>query len=98
MAQAKTSQAQQMSNDWQSMMDQQVERINAFYTDLGEVESKSAEQASKNIDEMARLTKASLDYALQLSAEWRRVSLEATRRNMELMANPWKAMTQFNQF
>lgn len=52
-------QAQQSMDAWQKL-----------YVEL---ESKMFEQARANIDEMARLMKESVNYAAQLSAEWRRL-------------------------
>lgn len=89
MAETTKQQAQQMHNEWKSMMEQQTERMGAFYQEVAKVERQSVEQAHKNLDEANRLFKASFDYATQLSEEWRKASLEATRRTMSLMVNPW---------
>ena len=44
-----------------------------------------AHTSRKAIDEMAKLSRDSVDYFGQLSAEWRKLTLEATRKAAELL-------------
>ena len=95
MAERKTAQAQKNAapaNPFADLFEQQMRGVQAFYDQFASVESQTIEQAHKNVDEMARLQKASFDYTTQLASEWRRLSMEATRRTFEMMTtNPFMA-------
>lgn len=67
-----------------SMLDDTFQRMEGFWTELSTVEKKGADRARQAIDEYAKLMKATLDYNLELSSEWRRLALESTRRCTEL--------------
>lgn len=70
---------------WKKMLTEQGERMAAMYDEMGRLEAKGLEQARTAIDEATRLMKSALDYQSQLSAEWRRLALEATRRAAETL-------------
>lgn len=94
MAEKKPAQAQQsppLINPWQDMMTQHLDRMAALYEEVGRVENEGLDLAHKNIEESARLTRASFDYAMELSAQWRKISLEATRQTFQMMTHPWQA-------
>ncbi|MCC7382842.1 MAG: hypothetical protein IT384_13480 [Deltaproteobacteria bacterium] len=92
MAEKTTSQAQQdpfagvfSGGAFRTMFEEQIKRIDGFYQDLANAEVKSAEQAKMAIDESAKLMKQTVEYSLKLSAEWRKLALETTRRAAEMM-------------
>jgi hypothetical protein len=77
MAETKTSQSQQ--NVFENPF------VGAWLEQLASLESKSAEQAKVAIDESAKLMKQTLEYSLKMSAEWRKLALENSRRAGEWM-------------
>ncbi len=96
MAEKKTSQAQQGAPSftspfpaWQAMMATHLDRVEALYGASATFENQGLDQARRNVDEAARLTRASFDYTAQLMEQWRHLSLEATRQTFEAMTRPW---------
>ena len=91
-----TTQAHKMAERWAHMVERHIERVGRFYSDVASMEHKTMAQANRNLDEATRLTRASFDYAQQLSDEWRRLNLEAAQRLLDGMRapgtfNPWAA-------
>jgi hypothetical protein len=87
-----TSQAQnEAAETIQKMMDEQVERMESQQKDYTRMESQAYAQLSKNIDEAARLFKDGIAYNSQLSAEWRKLSLETMRRSAAMFSGSWAA-------
>lgn len=70
---------------WRKAAEANVARMTGMYEMLASFEGKGVEQARQAIDEGARLMRESLDYATRMSAEWRKMSLEATRNAVEAM-------------
>jgi len=79
------TQTQQAFDAWKKVVDENIARMGSMYEELAKFEGKGVDQARTAIDEFSKLCKESLSYATQFSSEWRRVSLEATRRTAELM-------------
>jgi len=79
------TQTQQAFDAWKKVVDDQLARMGSMYEEMAKFEGKGVEQARNAIDEFSKLMKESLSYATQFSGEWRRVTLEATRRTAELM-------------
>jgi len=50
------------------------------------MQAKFFEASTQSIDESSELAKTSIKYVTELSTEWRRISLESTRKAMELFA------------
>ena len=65
---------------WQKMTGAYVERLESLHTELGTLQAKGLEQGRALVDEAASVMKASMDYAGRLGDEWRKRTLEATRR------------------
>lgn len=80
-----TSQMQQGMAAWKKLFDEQLQRFATVQEEMAKAEVRHAEQVRAAIDEQARMMKESLAYAAQLSAEWRRLSLEAVRRTTDLV-------------
>jgi DNA-binding transcriptional regulator GbsR (MarR family) len=92
MAEAKTTQTQanQFTEQFKKSMDEQMARMEAVQQEMASLEKKNMEQMQRNMQEMARLFQEGLQYSAQLSAEWRKMSLEAARRTATMMStNPW---------
>ena len=62
---------------WQKMADESVARTSSFYAEMAKAEAKRVERVESAIDEIAKLQKESLAYGAQLSADFRKVSLDA---------------------
>jgi hypothetical protein len=80
-------QPQQMMELWARMTQEHVARMDQMATELQKAQAQAAERAALAIDESARLMKETMTYATQLSAEWRKITLEATKKAAE-MATP----------
>lgn len=73
-------QLQQMPEFFKKFVDDQANRFQAMNAEASKLESKMLENASLVVDETAKLVKESLAHAVNLSAEYRRMSLEATKK------------------
>jgi hypothetical protein len=69
---------------FKKMVDEQFTRMENMYAEYGRYEKQGIEQANATIDELARLMKDSVDYSRQLSAEWRKMAKDATKRAAEM--------------
>ena len=68
---------------WRKMTDDSIARMSAFYAEMDKVEAKNLERAEQAMNEAAKLTKDTLAYGAQLSAEWRKLSLDAIQKATE---------------
>ena len=80
-----TSQTQQTTEAFKKMLTDQIARLEAMQAEAAKMEEKTANDAQAWIDEWAKLARESMTYATQISAEWRKMSLEATKRTFEMM-------------
>lgn len=69
---------------WKRMVDEQTGRVESIYAEMAKVEDKGVERLHSAVDESARLMKDSFTWYSELSAEWRKMSLDATRRTAEM--------------
>jgi len=67
------------------MADENMARTHTMMEEFGKFEASSREQMSKAIDAAERMMNESLNYAAQLSAEWRRASFDAAQKTIEMM-------------
>jgi hypothetical protein len=79
-------QVQQLTETFRRLVDAQVSRLQTFHTEAGRLEEKVREGTALAVEEGARMVKNQLDLASQLSGEYRRLTLEATRRLTDLVA------------
>ncbi len=84
MSDEKTSQVQETQAAWKKMVDDQIARTELAYAEMARVQQQVLTHNKEAIDQMAKLTKDSVDYLAQLGAEWRKLTLEATRRTVDL--------------
>ena len=75
-----TQQMQQIPEFFKKFVDDQASRMQAMSAEASKLESKMLENASLVVDESAKMMKESLAHAVNLSAEYRRMSLEATKK------------------
>ena len=69
-------QSQKALELWTRATQEQLVRMGEMAKQADEVQTQSILKTRDAIDESSRLMKASMDYAQELSNEWRRVSLE----------------------
>ena len=82
---SQTQQAQQAQQAAAKMMEDQLDRMQAFQAEIAKLEAKGMEHARQAIDEAARLWKESISYGAQLTAAWRNLAIDATRRSVDAM-------------
>jgi hypothetical protein len=73
-------QSQQMLETWTQLTQEQVARMTELSAEAQRMQGDAFARTREAIDETARLMKETLDYAAQLSNEWRRITLEAAKR------------------
>jgi len=73
---------------WQKMTAESIQRATAFYGEVDKLESKGIERSTVAIDEVSVNFKETLAYGQQLTAEWRRLSLEAIKNASTMFAAP----------
>jgi DNA-binding ferritin-like protein len=77
---AVTAQMQQFPEFFKKFVDDQASRFQALSAEASKLESKVLENASLVVDETAKMVKESLAHAVNLNAEYRRLSLEAVKK------------------
>jgi flagellar biosynthesis component FlhA len=85
MSEKNASQVREAQSAWKKAADEQLARMELAYGEVARMQEQSLEQSRHAVDEMAKLTKDSFNYFGQLSAEWRKLSLEATRKAAEFL-------------
>ena len=75
-----STQMQQVPEYFKKLVDEQANRFQALGAEAAKLESKFLENANLAVDESAKLVKESLAQVASLSAEYRRLSLEATKK------------------
>ncbi len=63
--------------------DEQLQRLEQMFAESSKLQDKWLEQSQQAIDEMGKMMKSSMQYAADLSAELRRVSIESTKQALE---------------
>ncbi|MCU0654300.1 MAG: hypothetical protein MUF64_03110 [Polyangiaceae bacterium] len=76
------SQVQHLLGRW---LTDQGHRVDTMLGEYARLEQQRAEQARRLLEEWARLTGASMSYGVELNAQWRKLSMELTRRAVELV-------------
>lgn len=68
------------------LMRDQIARTQAIMSELSAHEGVAAQRARTAVDDLARLASDSIGYVGQLTAEWRRLSIEAMQRTADAFA------------
>ena len=74
-----------MMDAWKKAADAHMARVQAFYDATAAWEARGAEQTRGALDESARLMRETVLYTTQVSAEWRKQSLEAMKNAVSMM-------------
>jgi hypothetical protein len=69
---------------WVKAAEEQMGRVSTILEDVAKAEKVAVDQCHSAVQEMTRLTLASIDYSARLASEWRRSALEASRRGLDL--------------
>ena len=88
MADETTSQTQQLKDTFRNAESDHAERVDSVFAEMAKLEEKGLEQAAAQFDEAARLTKASLAYASELTAQWRKLWVDAAKRTAQRVSGP----------
>jgi hypothetical protein len=86
MSESNVSQAQQSPSVWKKLVDDHVARLDLAFGEAARLEGQALAQARTTLTEMARLSQDTFAFWGQLTSEWWKVSLDATRRAGELIA------------
>lgn len=70
---------------WRKMADENLARTQTMLEEMSRFEASSREQFAKAIDESARMMHEGINYAAQLSGEWRKATLEMSQKTLEMM-------------
>jgi hypothetical protein len=71
---------------WAKLTREGVTKMQALFDELAKLEAQSYERTRSAADEMAKLMGDTFSYANQMTSEWRKLTLEATRRSTEMLA------------
>src|SRR5262245_32997733 len=86
MSESKTSQVRDaVTGAWKKMVDEQVARVELACGEAVRMQEQALAQNHKAIDEMAKLSRESVDYLGQLSTSFWKLTLEATRKTADLV-------------
>jgi hypothetical protein len=90
MADKNPSQAQQESSSfdpmamWSRISQDSITRMQAYYEELATYEAKAYDRAKTTTAQLTEMANESLTYATKLAAEWRTLTMEATKRGAEM--------------
>jgi hypothetical protein len=79
MSESTTSQVRETQGGWKKLVDDHVARVEAAGAEATRWQEQTLAQNRQAIDDLARLGRDTLGYVGQLSAEWQKLTLEATR-------------------
>lgn len=69
---------------WKSMFEAQNERFEKMLGEMEKLEKERHQRALHALDDMTNLVKSSMAYQQQLTDEWRKMGVEATRKVMAM--------------
>ena len=79
MSESTTSQVREAQGAWKKLVDDHVARVEAASAEAARWQEQALTQNRQAIDDLAKLGRDSLAYWGQLSSEWHKLTLEATR-------------------
>jgi hypothetical protein len=85
MSESNVSQSQQAPSAWKKLVDDHVARMDLAFGEAARLEGQGLEHARTAFTEVARLSQDTFAFWGQLTSEWRKLSLDATRRVGELI-------------
>ena len=66
--------------------DEQLNRLGQMLDEGAKMQAKWFEASSTSVNESGELAKTSINYFNDLSSEWRRISMDSTRKAVEFFA------------
>lgn len=78
-------QSQQFLDLWVKSTQEQIARMDQMAEQLHKVQGQAVERTREAIDESARLMKETLNYSVQLQTEWRKITLDATKKAADIV-------------
>ena len=69
---------------WTRISQDSITRMQAYYDELATFEAKAYDRAKTATSQLTDMANESLTYATKLAAEWRALTLEATKRGAEM--------------
>lgn len=79
------SQTQQWWDVWAKAAAAEATRMDQLASEMHKMQAQAVARTCEAIDESARLMKESVNYASQLSSEWRKITLETTKKAAEMV-------------
>lgn len=70
------TQPQAPTSLWAKAVEDSLGRVTGFWNEIAKLQAQAHARAVTRTDEAARLTKATLDYGLELSNAWRSMTLD----------------------
>jgi hypothetical protein len=86
MADKESTHVQQIRDAWRKAFADQADRVEAVFGEMAKFEEKGLEHATNNMEEATRLAKVSMAYATELSAQWRKLFVDATKRTADAIS------------
>jgi len=94
MATKQNSQSQQKASDpvelglgmWAKLTQEHIGRFNSLWSEVAEVEGRAYDRARQAFEEADALSREYVKYVGELSAEWRRMLLDTTRRTADALS------------
>lgn len=77
-----TPQPQAVTSFWAKAVEDSLARVTGFWDEIARLQGEAQKRAITATDESARLTKATLDYGMELSSVWRTITLDAAGKLM----------------
>jgi len=68
---------------WSKWTNDGIGRMQALYDELASIEAKAYDRAKVATEQFAELTSESITYFTKIAEEWRKITLDATRRGAE---------------
>ena len=75
-----TSKMDEFQGFWTDVAAKNYERMASMYHEWAKLEKKAIVQASNNVDEFAKLLKASIDYTTELNDQMRELTLDTVKK------------------
>lgn len=70
-----------------SLFDQQFDRVDSIYDEVGRRQAQAVEQANRTISEVTKMTQDSILFTNQISVEWFKAARGTTRWASEIMGS-----------
>lgn len=79
-----SSQPHNPTTDYQKYVNDSLTRMGQVFEEVAKLQTQAAQQATRAIDDTARLMKDSINYSQQLAEEFRKLSVENGKKAAEL--------------